>query len=44
MQSGASVQDVTAGLRAAGAGPAEVAAVLDALRACGALRAEVMIR
>lgn len=44
MASGASVHDVTAGLRAAGAAPAEVAAVLDALRACGALQAELVIR
>jgi flagellar P-ring protein FlgI len=40
----ASVQDVTVGLRAAGAQPEEVAAILQALEAAGVLRAEVVIR
>ena len=40
----ATVQDVAAGLHAAGAKPEEMAAIFDALRAAGALRADVVIR
>ena len=40
----ASVQDVAAGLRAAGAKPAEIAAIFEALQAAGALQAQVVIR
>jgi flagellar P-ring protein precursor FlgI len=38
------VRDVAAGLHAAGARPEDVAAVFDALRAAGALHAEVVVR
>ncbi len=38
------VQDVAAGLHAAGARPAEIAAIFEALRDAGALNAEVLIR
>jgi flagellar P-ring protein precursor FlgI len=38
------VQDVAAGLHAAGATPEEIAAIFDALRAAGALRAVVEMR
>ncbi len=41
---GASVQALVAGLHAAGARPPEVAAIFEALRAAGAVRAEVVIR
>ncbi len=40
----ASVQDVVAGLHAAGARGAEIAAVFEALRSSGALRATVVVR
>lgn len=39
-----SVQDVAAGLHAAGATPEEIAAIFEALRTAGALRAEVEMR
>ena len=42
--SGATAQDVAAGLHAVGAGPREVAAIFDALRTVGALTAEVVVR
>ncbi len=42
--SGASVQALVAGLHAAGARPPEVAAIFEALRAAGAVRADVVIR
>jgi len=38
------VQDVAAGLRAAGAEPSDVAAIFESLQAAGALNAEVVIR
>jgi flagellar P-ring protein precursor FlgI len=38
------VQDVAAGLQAAGAEPSEVAAIFESLQAAGALNAEVVIR
>jgi flagellar P-ring protein precursor FlgI len=41
---GATVVDIVNGLRAAGAQPGEVAAILEALAAAGALRADVVIR
>jgi flagellar P-ring protein precursor FlgI len=41
---GASVQELVAGLHAAGARAQDVAAIFDALRAAGALRAEVVVR
>lgn len=41
---GASVSDVAAGLFAAGAKPTDLSAIFDALRAAGAIRAEVVIR
>lgn len=41
---GATVQDIAAGLYAAGAKPAEIAAIFDALRVAGSLRAQVVIR
>lgn len=41
---GASVETLVAGLHAAGARGTEVAAIFEALRAAGALRAEVVIR
>ncbi|MEP6571519.1 MAG: flagellar basal body P-ring protein FlgI [Gemmatimonadota bacterium] len=41
---GASVQDVAAGLHAAGARPSEIASLFDALREVGALSARVTIR
>jgi len=41
---GASVQEVAAGLHAAGARPSEVAAMFTALREVGALNADVVIR
>lgn len=44
VRSGATAQDVVAGLRAASATPDEIAAVLEALRAVGALRATVVVR
>jgi flagellar P-ring protein precursor FlgI len=44
MEPEALVQDVAAGLRAMGAGPSDVAAVFEALKAAGALNAEVVIR
>jgi flagellar P-ring protein precursor FlgI len=40
----ASVEDVAAGLHAAGVRPEEIVAILEALRAAGALRAEVVVR
>jgi flagellar P-ring protein precursor FlgI len=40
----ASVQDVAAGLHAAGAKPEEIAAIFEALQAAGALQAQVVIR
>ena len=40
----ASVQDVAAGLHAAGAKPAEIAAIFEALQAAGALQAQVVVR
>jgi len=40
----ASVQDVAAGLHAAGAKPQEIAAIFEALQAAGALQAQVVIR
>jgi flagellar P-ring protein precursor FlgI len=42
--SGASVQDLVQGLHAAGARAQEVAAIFEALRAAGAIRAEVLVR
>jgi flagellar P-ring protein precursor FlgI len=42
--SGASVQALVTGLHAAGARGTEMAAIFDALRAAGALRAEVVVR
>ena len=44
MAADASVQDVAAGLHAAGARGPEIAAVFEALRASGALRAAVVVR
>jgi flagellar P-ring protein precursor FlgI len=41
---GASVQSLVAGLHAAGARGQEVAAIFEALRTAGALRAEVVVR
>jgi flagellar P-ring protein precursor FlgI len=41
---GASVQDLAAGLHAAGARATEMAAILEALRAAGAIRAQVVVR
>lgn len=38
------VQDVAAGLHAAGAGPEEMAAIFEALRDAGAINAEVVVR
>jgi flagellar basal body P-ring protein FlgI len=38
------VQDVAAGLHAAGARPAEIAAIFEALRDAGAITAEVVVR
>ena len=38
------VQDVAAGLHAAGARPEEIATILEALRDAGALDAEIVIR
>ena len=38
------VQDVAAGLHAVGARPDEIAAIFEALRAAGALRAELVVR
>ena len=38
------VQDVAAGLHAAGAGPEEMAAIFEALRDAGAITAEVVVR
>jgi len=40
----ASVQDVAAGLHAAGARPQEIAAIFEALEAAGALAAQVVVR
>jgi flagellar P-ring protein precursor FlgI len=40
----ASVQDVAAGLHAAGAKPDEIAAIFESLRAVGALHADVVLR
>jgi flagellar basal body P-ring protein FlgI len=40
----ASVQDVAAGLHAAGAKPEEIAAIFEALQAAGALQAQVVVR
>jgi flagellar P-ring protein FlgI len=40
----ATVQDIAAGLQAAGARPDEVGAIFEALRAAGALHAEVRVR
>lgn len=40
----ASVEDVAAGLHAAGAAPQEIAAIFEALEAAGALTAEVVVR
>jgi flagellar P-ring protein FlgI len=39
-----SVQDVAAGLHASGAQPGEIADILEALRAAGALQAEIVVR
>jgi flagellar P-ring protein precursor FlgI len=44
MSGDAALSDVAAALHAAGAGPEEMAAIFDALRAAGALRAEVVVR
>ena len=44
MDAQASVQDVAAGLHAAGARPDEIAAIFESLRAAGALRGEVVVR
>lgn len=44
MAAGATVNDIVAGLHAAGARPAEVAAIFESLAAAGALRAQVVIR
>jgi flagellar P-ring protein precursor FlgI len=44
MAKGATVRDVAAGLHAMGAIPSEVASVFDALRASGAVTAQVVIR
>lgn len=41
---GSSVQTLVAGLHAAGARPPEVAAIFEALRAAGAVRADVIVR
>lgn len=41
---GSSVQTLVAGLHAAGARPPEVAAIFEALRAAGAVRAEIVVR
>lgn len=41
---GASVQTLVAGLHAAGARPSEVAAIFEALRMAGSVRAEVVVR
>ncbi len=41
---GASVQSLVAGLHAAGARPTEVAAIFEALRMAGSVRAEVVVR
>jgi flagellar basal body P-ring protein FlgI len=41
---GATVQEVAAGLHAAGATSAEVASIFESLREVGALAAEVVIR
>ncbi len=43
-RSGASVQQLVAGLHAAGARAPEVAAIFEALRTAGAVRAEVVVR
>jgi flagellar P-ring protein precursor FlgI len=40
----ASVQDVAAGLHAAGAKPEEIAAIFEALQAAGAIHAQVVVR
>jgi hypothetical protein len=40
----ASVQEVAAGLHAAGAQGSDIAAVFESLRAAGALRAQVVVR
>ncbi len=44
LSAGATVQDVAAGLHAAGATTGEIAAIFDALRSVGALTAEVTIQ
>jgi flagellar P-ring protein precursor FlgI len=44
MNARASVQDVAAGLHAAGAHAGDMAAIFEALQAAGALRAEVVVR
>lgn len=44
MDARASVQEVAAGLHAAGVKPEDMAAIFEALQAAGALRAEVIIR
>jgi len=44
MEPQALVQDVAAGLQAAGAEPSEVAAIFESLQAAGALNAQVVIR
>lgn len=41
---GATVQDVAAGLHAAGAEPREIAAIFESLKAAGALAAQVVVR
>jgi flagellar P-ring protein precursor FlgI len=41
---GATVQEVAAGLHAAGARPQEIAAMFSALREVGAIGAEVVVR
>ena len=44
MDARTSVQDVAAGLHAAGVRPEDMAAIFEALQASGALRAEVVVR
>jgi flagellar P-ring protein precursor FlgI len=39
-----SVQEVSAGLHAAGAKPEEIAAIFEALQAAGAIHAQVVVR
>jgi flagellar P-ring protein precursor FlgI len=44
VDAGATVQEVAAGLHAAGARPQEIAAMFSALREVGAIGAEVVVR